>query len=133
MSYDHHTLAVNQASPGLTPSDADALWAQFLAAPAVMTCDDLDTVTRDTFGPDAVRTLRCSLVMLTRSGLDLVEMMHKDGEIAPIFRELTECATARAAALREVADLLDMAAVRLKLALCDDAGTACTTNEGGRA
>ena len=102
-----------------TDAEMDELWSMFEASPAQMTEQDFSEMRRLMFGVEGKRTVSAGLFMLTKSGQDLLELMHQGPDMEEIYTELTECVTNRAALLREVADALDSSAARLSIALCD--------------
>lgn len=106
-------------STAVSEGELDALWAAFLDAPALLSADKIDKVSRDLFGKDTVRTVRATLLMLTKSGAELLEVMHSDEQMPNVFRELIACGKDHAKHLREVAEVIEAATGRLNLALCD--------------
>lgn len=99
--------------------DFDALWKQFEECQPVLTLDELEETSQMLFDADAVRTVRAGLAMLTKSGRELLGVMHSDPSLAGVFEELSDCIEDRVKRLRGVADALDGAQLRLRLALCD--------------
>jgi hypothetical protein len=101
------------------PDGLDALWSQFEECQPLLTTEELEEVSRMLFATEGIRTVRAGLTMLTVSGRKLLEVMHGDTEMVGVYEELAECLKDRAARLRSVADSLDTAQARLRLALCD--------------
>jgi len=104
------------------PDEFDVLWKQFEDCPPVLTPEELEETSRMLFATEGVRTVKAGLVMLTKSGRELLDILHGDAEMVGVFEELAECVKDRAERLRFVAEILDTAQTRLALALCD-AGT----------
>ena len=97
---------------GKPVTDTDALWTAFLASPAQMTMHEMEEVSRMPFAVEGRRTVRAGLVILTKSGKELLNVMHGDAGMVEFFAELAECAKDRAARLHGVAEALDGAAIR---------------------
>ena len=112
--------ATQESTP--LPGELDALWKQFEECPPLLTPEEMEETSRMLFAADGVRTVRAGLVMLTKSGRELLDVLHGDPEMAGAFGELAECIKDRADRLRGVAEALETAEMRLQLVLCD-AGT----------
>jgi hypothetical protein len=107
--------------------DPDALWEQFKAAPAAVSDELIEQTSKALFGTEARLAIRAPLLMLTKTGQQLVDHVERDPEMVAVFRELMECAQERAKVLRAAAEMLDTAGFRLRIALCaapEDAGAA---------
>lgn len=102
-----------------TDFELDALWKQFEECQPMMTIEELEETSRMLFGAGGRRTVRAGLLMLTKSGRDLLKMMRNDSDMVSAFKDLAECAKDRAERMRGVAEALETAALRLGCALCD--------------
>lgn len=109
--------ATQESTP--QPDELDTLWKQFEECQPVLTSEELEETSRMLFATEGIRTVRAGLVMLTKSGRELLEVVHGDPEMVSVFEELVECVKDRAQRLRGVADALETAQTRLTLALCD--------------
>jgi hypothetical protein len=111
-------MAENDGMPA-TDAEAEALWTEFLASPALMTMTDWEGARNVLFDTGGMRTVSATLLILTKSGQELVDLMHKGPDMVSAFDELAECAESRAESLRCTAEAMEAAAMRLRLALCD--------------
>lgn len=119
--------ATQESTP--QPDELDALWKQFEECQPVLTSEELEETSRMLFATKGVRTVRAGLVMLTKSGRELLDVMHGDPEMVGVFEELAECVKDRAERLRGVADALDTAGTRLSVALCDAGPRAASSSQ----
>lgn len=119
--------ATQESTP--QPDELDALWKQFEKCQPVLTSEELEETSRMLFATDGVRTVRAGLVMLTKSGRELLDVMHGDPEMVGVFEELAVCVKDRAQLLRGVADALETAETRLTLALCDAGSRAASSSQ----
>ena len=102
-----------------TNGELDTLWHQFETSHALPAHNELAQIGRTLCEAEGRRTVRTGLFMLTQSGRELLDRMHSDPELVDVHSELAECARDHATRLRGVADALEAASMRLKLALCD--------------
>lgn len=99
------------------PAELKALWRDFLAMPARLSLDEVDSIERGgPFDDEAGVTRRCALLALTKSGAELARMARD-----PAYRETCEHIAASVQSYREclaaLVDLIWEAENRLRAAL----------------
>jgi hypothetical protein len=97
----------------------DALWAEFLALPPHLTAEDVDAVERN--GPAGLgpgRTRRAALALLTKSGAELAGLA-RDRQDRRAVEDVAAGLEDYRQSLAGLAELMDHAAERLALALCE--------------
>jgi len=109
------------AGDSATAEDIDALWGDFLAMPALLTLDQVDQVERNgPAGLEAGRTRRAALLMLTKSGAELAALAGGRGSRESI-EDVAACLEGYRENLAHLAELMELASARLRLALCEPA------------
>jgi len=112
------------ARPADVPAHAhaqalDALWAEFLALPPHLTAQDVEAVERNgPAGPGPGRTRRAALALLTKSGAELAGLA-RDRQARRAVEDVAACLEDYRQSLAGLAELMDLAADRLSLALCE--------------
>lgn len=99
------------------PAKMATLWRGYLAMPARLTLDEVESIERGgPFDDEAGVTRRCALLALTKSGAELVKMARD-----PAYRETCEHIAASVQSYREslaaLVDLIEDAENRLCVAL----------------
>lgn len=95
-----------------------AIWEQFKASPAAFSDELVEQTSKALFGMDARLSVRAPLLLMTKTGQELIDHVEGDPEMAAMFRQLAESAEHSANVLREAAGLLDTARFRIAIALC---------------
>lgn len=84
--------------------------------PAQLTDLEIDGISR-CYTAD-LRTLRVSLLFMTKSGQELVDRVEKDAEYASLLAAVTASADEFAARLRSLAEMVDSSSKRIQVAMC---------------
>lgn len=110
----------DNATDGPTTEELETLWRQFEESEPVLTIEQVELVDKNMSDLGSRRTRRGGLAILTKSGAELLQMVH-DGDESTIdaFRELRECLHDHVENVRAIAEALHTAATRLGMALCD--------------
>jgi hypothetical protein len=107
------------AKRAMNDSEALALFKEFERQPAQLTSDDVDHI-EQRFRTEAYSSVyrRVGLIMLAKSGRELVEIAERPGDGAAALADAIAGIEGAAKVFRAIADNLQTAALRVELALC---------------
>jgi hypothetical protein len=112
------------ARPDHKAAELDALWQQFQHSAPVLTMPEVERASDVLLGTEGARAVRAGLAILTKSGAELLELVHRDADAPKVLAELSAVLDERVGILRAAADTLNTAHTRIALALCDVPGGA---------
>jgi hypothetical protein len=99
----------------------DRVFEEFRRSPATLSLDEVSEIDRSLMHQPYGVSRRAALLAYTSSGAELIELANRDREGALVVAWTAEAAKRAAEGLREVADLIDGAGMRAKMALCERA------------
>jgi hypothetical protein len=106
----------------LSGAKIDRIFEEFRRSPATLSLDEVSEIDRSLMHQPYGVSRRAALLAYTSSGAELLELANRDREGALVVAWTAEAAKRAAEGLRELADLIDGAGMRAKMALCERAG-----------